>query len=316
MDGPVDTSRNAFIAQASELVKTQRAEEAETLIREGLRRYPGDGDIQSWLPYALLMQGRYRDGFREYEARYARQATIAAKMPLPEWDGPIAGRSIFVMGEGGIGDEIQTARYIPRLRELGARNIAVACYPENLRLFRELGADVVTSRIVERLALPESDCWVRSWSLPYRLGVELAEVDGAPYLSVDTPKTGGIGLVERGNPKNPRDDDRSAPHGSLQALVPGAQVLTPSGDTLDSLKRLAGLDLLITVDTSWAHMAGALGLPCWLLLPFRQLDWRWLRERSDSPWYSSLRLFRQPAPADWDSVLAAVKLALQELEIG
>jgi ADP-heptose:LPS heptosyltransferase len=81
---------------------------------------------------------------------------------------------------------------------------------------------------------------------------------------------------------------------------------------LDSLRLVAGLDLLITVDTSWAHMAGALGVPCWVLLPFRELDWRWMRGVATTPWYRSLRLFRQAETGGWDPVLAQVEAALRE----
>lgn len=306
----------AFRAKARDLVKMQRAEEAEAVIRDGLRRFPGDGDLQSWLPFALLQQGRYREGFREHEARYTRQTTLAQKMPMPEWDGPIAGRSIFLFGEGGIGDEIQIARYLRDLRNLGARKIAVACHPANIGVFRQLGAEVVVDRVVERLALPDCDCWLRAWSLPYRLGVRLLDVTGEPYLTADPLPGGGVGLVERGNPKNPRDADRSMPAGLLQAAIPQGRLLKPRGDTLESLRLVAGLDLLITVDTSWAHMAGALGVRCWLLLPDRDLDWRWLRARSDSPWYDSLRLFRQSRPGDWAGLVSEVTLALQQETFG
>lgn len=98
-------SPEAYSAAAEELVATQRAEEAESVVREGLRRYPRDSAIQSWLPYALLMQGRWRDGFREYETRKPRQDIVERRLPTPEWEGPIAGRSILLWGEQGIGDE-------------------------------------------------------------------------------------------------------------------------------------------------------------------------------------------------------------------
>lgn len=300
----------AFRAKAAELVKMQRAEEAEAVIREGLRRHPGDGDLQSWLPFALLIQGNYRDGFREHEARYARHQTRAQGFPLPEWDGPIAGRSIFLWGEGGIGDEIQVVRFVKDLRALGASRIVMGCLPENLRAFQHVdGLDEVFSRM--QFTPPEVECWARTWSLPYHLGLRLEDVSGAPYLRPAHVGGGGIGLVERGNPKNVRDRDRSMPAGTLQQAFPHARLLEPKGDTLDSLNVLAELDLLITVDTSWAHMAGALGVPCWVLLPYRNLDWRWLRGRAETPWYNSLRLFRQPVPGDWNAVVAEVTAALQ-----
>lgn len=255
------------------------------------------------------MQGRYRDGFREFEARFHRQAAPPRKLPYPEWDGPIAGRSILVWGEQGIGDEIQTVRFVRRLKELGASRVTLACWPQSVRAFQDVGADEVISRHGD-IAVPKHDCWTLLWSLPYRLGLDLPDITGAPYLTAEPRQRGGIGLVERGRAGNPRDAERSIPEGLLQAAVPQGQLLQPEGDVYDSLCRLAGLDLLITVDTSWAHMAGAMGVPCWVLLPYRELDWRWLRERSDSPWYNSLRLYRQPSPGDWPSVIERVKADL------
>jgi hypothetical protein len=307
-----DATPEAYRARVIALFNEQRAEDAEALLREALRRHPANGDLRSRLPYALLMQGRYRDGFRELEHRDARLGTLAKNFPIPEWDGPIAGRSILLLGEGGLGDEIQLARYLARLRDLGARRIYVACLRENIRIFRQLGADEAVDRNVACLDIRDSDCWLRMLSLPYRLGLDLKDISGAPYLSAKPLPQGGIGLVEQGNPKNPRDQVRSLPAGLLQSSVPDGRLLEPAGDVYDSLCRIAGLELLITVDTSWAHMAGALGAPCWVLLPFSELDWRWLRGRSDSPWYDSLRLFRQPAPGDWASVIAQVRAALQE----
>lgn len=296
--------------QAEELLLMQRAEEAEPLILEGLRRFPGNAQIQSWLPYALLMQGRWRDGFREYETRLPRQKLIDRRLTIPEWDGPIAGRSILVWCEQGIGDEIQTVRFVRDLRDLGAARIFLACRAINARAFEQLGVDLVVDRMAETFRVPAVDCWVKSWSIPHRLGLDFDDICGHPYLRAEPKGRGGIGLVERGNPNNPRDKHRSMPEGLLQEAIPQGEVLEPEGDTLDSLRRLAGLDLLITVDTSWAHMAGALGIPCWILLPYRDLDWRWLRQRSDTPWYHSARLFRQPTPGDWNSVLDEVRAAL------
>lgn len=309
LEGP-----QAYGAAAEELVLTQRAEEAESVVREGLRRYPGHEGIQSWLAQALLMQGRWRDGFREFEARTSRRDVVARRLSTPEWEGPIAGRSILVWGEQGIGDEIQTIRFVRELRALGASQIFVACSAPNVRAFEQLDVDGVADRGGKTFSVPRHDYWVKAWSIPYRLGLDVADISGRPYLHAEATRTGGVGLVERGNPKNPRDVDRSIPAGLLQRAAPQGELLEPVGDTYDSLRRLAGLDLLITVDTSWAHMAGALGVPCWLLLPFRHVDWRWLRNRPDTPWYDSVRLFRQPSAGDWNTVLGEVRAALAGFE--
>jgi hypothetical protein len=307
LEGP-----EAYRATAGELVLTQRAEEAEAVVREGLRRYPGDAEIQSWLAHAVLMQGRWREGFREFESRMPRREIVARRLATPEWDGPIAGRSIMVWGEQGIGDEIQTVRFVRDLRALGASKIYVACSTPNVRAFEQFDVDQVIDRSSATFTVPRHDYWVKAWSIPYRLGLDVGDISGAPYLKAPATRRGGVGLVERGNPNNPRDACRSMPDGLLQALVPQGELLQPVGDTYDSLCRLAGLDLLITVDTSWAHMAGALGVPCWLLLPFRHVDWRWMRRRTDTPWYDSVRLFRQPSAGDWASVLQEVDAALAD----
>ena len=93
--------------------------------------------------------------------------------------------------------------------------------------------------------------------------------------------------------------------------MPGAEELVPEGDVLDSLAQVAGYDLIVTVDTAWAHIAGAMGKPVWVLLPHYGLDWGWGRGSRETPWYPSARLFRQPAAGDWQGVMAAVRSELQ-----
>lgn len=299
-------TRAHFVQQAVNALNDQRAEDAELVSKAGLALHPNTPELQSSLTEALLMQGRYREGFREYEGRFHRQDAPPRRLPYPEWDGPVAGRSILVWGEQGIGDEIQTVRFLRQLKELGASRVTLACWPQSVRAFQNLGADEVISRQGD-MWLPKHDCWAISWSLPYRLGIGIEDISGAPYLQAERKGRGGVGLVESGRPGNGRDADRSMPEGLLQAAFPQGQLMKPDGDVYDALCRVAALDLLITVDTSWAHMAGALGVPCWVLLPFRQLDWRWMRDRSDTPWYDSLRLFRQPTAGDWGAVLDQVR---------
>lgn len=295
----------ALKARANALWNAQAYEDAERLTRAGLARFPHDQGLRTTLALSLLGQGRYRDGFREYEVRAPREKAPARGLPYPEWNGPIAGRSIVVWGEQGIGDEFMMGRYVRTLRELGASCITLTCWPQSVRAFEQLGADRVISRF-GAVELPKHDCWISALSMPYRLGLDLADISGEPYLKAEPKGSGGIGLVDRGRPDNPQDADRSMPDGMLQAACPEGQLLQPEGDTYDSMCRIAGLDLLITVDTSWAHMAGALGVPCWVLLPYRGLDWRWMRGRSDTPWYNSIRLFRQPARGAWGAVIGDI----------
>lgn len=301
----------AIRAMTDELLAQQRAEDAEQEIRAALMRFPADQELRHQLAHTLLLQGRYREGFREYESRFHRAKCPARQAPYPEWDGPLAGRSILVWGEQGIGDEIMMGRYIRTLRDLGASRITLACWPQAVRAFHQLGADHVVGKLGQ-VSVDQHDCWISALSLPYRLGLELSDISGQPYLTAEPRQRGGIGLVERGNPGNARDHLRSLPTGLLQEAVPHGRLLEPEGDVYDSLCRLAGLDLLITVDTSWAHMAGALGVPCWVLLPHSGLDWRWMRQSSSTPWYHSLRLFRQRARRDWTGLIHDVTAALKQ----
>jgi hypothetical protein len=299
------------MSTAAALLAEQRAEDAEAAARQALSLCPADREASFTLARALLMQGRWREGWDHYEHRPFRVRTSLRALPYPEWRGePLAGKKILVWGEQGIGDEIMFSRFLPRLRELGAAGVAFACHKLNLRALAQLGADVTYSHTREQVEVPAVDYWVLVGSLPRRLGVTPETLSGAPYLTASRAGPGGVGLVGQGNPLNPVDRARSIPAPLLQQAVPEGRLLLPAGDVQDSLEQVAGLDLLITVDTSWAHMAGALGVSCWVLLPYQNLDWRWLRERADTPWYDSVRLFRQRAPGDWAAVLADVRRAL------
>jgi hypothetical protein len=231
---------------------------------------------------------------------------------LPEWRGePLAGRHIIVGGEQGIGDEVQFSRFIPRLKALGARVTALVL-AENRRLFMQLGADVALDRM-ERHALT-AHYVVGLMSLPLRFGC-FSDVDfgRAPYLRAAPECTSSdVGVVWRGQPRHENDRNRSMPSPDPLLDLPGATLIEPHGDTVDSLNTLAGLQALVTVDTSWAHLAGAMGLPTHLLLPAIGCDWRWGEGRSDTPWYGSVRLYRQPRPGDWATPIAQVHTALAQ----
>ena len=302
---------NGVLRRATELMGLQRAEECEALVRESLCRFQHP-ELHFRLALALLMQGKLREGFAEFEGRIPRQMIIKRMTDTPEWDGQVAGRSVIVWGEQGIGDEVQAARFLPLVRQRGARHITFACHDAMVRAFQQVDADVVVSRRTDQIAVPRDACWIAIWSLPHRLGLGPEDISGAPYLKAEAlPGRGGIGLVERGNPMHRNDEHRSIPQALLQRAVPHGRLLEAHGDGYDSLRQVAGLDLLITVDTSWAHMAGALGVPCWVLLPYLGSDWRWQRERSTTPWYDSLRLFRQPEPGDWATPIRQVVDALR-----
>jgi len=306
-----DRAKLELVGRVSALYREGRDGEAEALMRGVLAAAPDDAEAWHALGSLRLVQGDLLEGFRGWEARPERLRSALHRLPYPEWTGdPLRGRSILVGGEQGIGDEIMFGRFLPELRRLGASRVSLAALSVNLRLAEQFGVDAVYPRDGGEVRVPRHDCWVMLGSLPHRLGVSLASLSGKPYLSAAPERRGGVAIVERGRPTHVNDAHRSLPPGLLRRVLPDARPIEPRGDTADSLGQVAGLDLLVTVDTSWAHMAGALGVPCWILLPAHSQDWRWLRNRDDSPWYDTVRLFRQPALGDWAAVVAAVAQAL------
>lgn len=250
----------------------------------------------------LLREGRYREGFAAYEDRETRWSRPNWRLPFPEWRGePLEGKTLCVWGEQGIGDEIQMIRFLRDVWALKPKAVLLGCQKPNMRLFRPF-ATILYNRLIGQ-NIPDYDYWVGLLSLPHRFGVTREQVRGAPYLARPvTPRRGGIGLVWRGNPANPADAVRSLPSAQLLSGVPGGVLLEPRGDMLDSAAVLAGLDGLITVDTSWAHLGGALGIACSIILPVGHLHWPWGTGGS-TPWYDSVRLHRQAVAGEWSAVI-------------
>lgn len=295
------------------LGRLQRFEEAERFARAVLAREPENPHAQERLGHLLLGQGRYAEAWPFWEQREVRRTSFLHRSGLPEWrGGSLAGKSLVVWGEQGIGDEVMAARFLPRLRELGCERIVVACLPPNVRLFQAMGADEVIARPGQlRLSTPHD--WVLLFSLPARFASTRETLSGRPYLPrARTAEGGRIGLALTGASANTTDRLRSIDPG-LARRIPNAELLEPAGDTLDSLQRLASLDLVITVDTAWAHLAGAIGVPCWVLVSPDAADWRWLPVGAErSPWYASVRLFWQKTPGDWSGVMDEVAAALAQ----
>ncbi|MFC3067603.1 tetratricopeptide repeat protein [Phenylobacterium soli] len=301
---------------------THRPQPAEAEYRRALAVAPDDAKVRLGLGQLLLGLGRYPEGWPLYEARKDIPSQNAPRLDLPnEWRGEtVAGKRLLIWPEQGFGDQIQFARFAPVLQAMGAE-VTLVAPPELAAVFASLGVTVVEQ--AERLRLETPDHWTLPLSIPGRLGVTLETVPATPYLSAPADRRakwagyapqGAVGVVWRGRPTHGNDAHRSLP--SLAAFEPladaGATLLDltePRGDFADTAAILDQLDLVVTVDTAIAHLAGAMGKLCWVLLPWFRTDWRWLEDRADSPWYPSLRLFRQPGPGAWDPVLQEVASA-------
>ena len=298
-----------------------------------------------------LASGKLTQGWAGYEARHAAPALDlpARGFPQPQWVGEadIAGKTILLHAEQGFGDTIQFVRYAPMLAQ---RCRVILEVPEPLR--RLLTGLPGCETIAAGAPLPLFDLHCPLPSLPLAFGTTLETIPNqVPYLRTDPDRVAlwharlanlpgqRAGLVWAGNarPDNPdanavdRRRSITLDHYAPLAAVPGISfvslqvgppVAPPPGlvlhdwtaeltDFADTAELIAALDLVITVDTAVAHLAGALGKPVWILNRF-DACWRWLLDRTDSPWYPSARLFRQPSHGDWDSVIRQVAAALRE----
>jgi Flp pilus assembly protein TadD len=327
--------------------------EAERCCRTALRLDETYAKARFNLSYLLLRQGRFEEGLQALEAR-SWNLDLLARIPGPRWQGEsLAGRSLLIGCEGGYGDMIQFGRYASVLKGGGAARIGIVCHPALKRLFATLpGVDAVVA-LGETIPGPDWDFWTLPLSLPLHCGTRLDSIPAPiPYLRAQSeevlrwrsrlPMEGiRVGLAWKGNPLFENDADRSLSRlnllaplaavrhvqfislqkgaGQDEALQPpaGMRLFDPSPwieDLADTAALLSTLDLVISVDTAVAHLAGALGIPCWVLLPHHKTDWRWLTDREDSPWYpGTMRLFRQPGPEDWTQVIEAVAAALERL---
>lgn len=333
-----------------DLQATGQVTEAVTAYRKALELRPQFAEAHWNLGLAYLTQGNLAQGWAEYEWRLRCQPFSGDGLVLNSmapWQGEsIAGKTLLVRGEQGLGDTIQFLRFVPRLIQSGAR-VLLDVAPELAELSQTIAPALeLLNRTVPP---PKADFYVNLTSLPYWQGITLDNLPRAtPYLHPDPAKLAlwqarlaafsgkKIGIVWGGNPSHKNDHNRSCPLNllmplfdlagcswfSLQKGSPAAQLaslrlktITDLGPELNSIADTAAaltvLDLLITVDTLVAHLAGSMERPTWVLLPFAP-DWRWQLDREDSPWYPSIRLFRQQEPGGWEGVVAKVQAVLRD----
>jgi tetratricopeptide (TPR) repeat protein len=318
-----------------------------------LARLPEHPSVSAHAHYAiaLLTAGKLPEGWDQYEFRWLEQPLLSqqARYDRPQWDGQdLRGKTILLRCEQGVGDVFQFVRYAPLVKARGATvylelrpgpEVLADMFPGIDKTFRH--GEVMT----------DFDYYIDLMSLSrvFRTTVDTIPAD-VPYIHVPanidaTWRTrfageGGmkVGLVWAGDPVHARDRQRSMPLNAFATVIttegtrwfsmqkgPAARTLREMGfdkfmvdlepllfEYVDTAAAIQNLDLVVTVDTSVAHLAGALGKPVWVLLPFAA-DWRWMENRDDSPWYPTMRLFRQRMPDDWQEVIDRVQNAMLEL---
>jgi Flp pilus assembly protein TadD len=329
-----------------------RASEAEACCKIALWLNPDSVSAHWHRALALLQMGNFEQGLPEYEWRFRRASSKPRPFDRPMWNGTaLEGKTILLHMEQGLGDAIQFARYIPMVKERGG-SIALECRESLIRLFGGFpgveqlvpeGAPLPKFDVHAPLMSLPFIFKTTFESIP----AEVPYLNPDPKLvekwreSLGSVSEFKVGIAWQGNPNHKWDRHRSIPLSRFESIaeVPGIRLFSLQRnqgveqirtnmrkvplqllleDSLadrtawaEAAAIVANLDLMITVDTATAHLAGALGVPTWVLLS-KASDWRWLLDRSDSPWYPTMRLFRQEQLGEWDTVFEAVAQALEE----
>lgn len=319
----------------------RRFEEAIRAFAKMLDLNPAHQEAGFELSFTLLLSGDLKSGFDAYEARWRMDRARKITNTKPKWEGgKLKGATIWVRGEQGFGDAIQFVRYLKRLKAMGAKRVVLETREPLARLMTTVaGCDAVTLYDADS---PEHDLWVPLLSLPRWFHHEVDDLpwDG-PYVA--PPEKGprfiyaqkgarlAVGLCWAGSPTHMNDKRRTTgleafapvlaePRACFVSLQKGPKaaqvrelgyegVVWGSGENLkdfaDTASMIASLDLVIAVDTSVVHLAGALGKEVWALIPYSP-DWRWLTDRDDTPWYPSVKLYRQEVAGEWAPVFRRV----------
>jgi tetratricopeptide (TPR) repeat protein len=331
-------SVDAFVNYASFLRNVGRIAESIAVYRKYLPEHPSTSGLTQ-LGMCMLHVGDYGAGWSLYEFRWLQEPLVSlrANLDTPTWQGQdLANKSILIRAEQGVGDVVQFARFLPAIKQLGANVLFQGRDGMEELTNRFLGVDKV---INTGEPLPHFDYYTNLMSLPRYFGEDPARFPAAEkYIQIDAgaasafrarldPEELSVGIVWAGNPTHQQDKQRSMPLGALETLagLPGvrlvslqkgdagnrlqdsgvadrifdwAPLLLNFGDTADAV---AALDAVISVDTSVAHIAGALGRKLWVALPV-PAEWRWMDDREDSGWYPCARLIRQHKQGDWTEV--------------
>ncbi len=314
------------------------------IYRERLRSAPRDSDLHHALGHLLLMTGDFAAGLEECEWR--RQP---AAPPVPRWRGaPLNGARILVHGEQGFGDNFQFARYAGLVAERGGRVVMGTRAGMKPLLMTVPG---VVEVVASGESLTDIACHIPMMSLPYVFGTRLDSIPNAtPYMTADPARATAwkerldaypglrVGLVWSGNTDTIYNARRSPGLAALRPLIGCPGVTTfglqmgggradldgadlPSSfvdlgpdltDFAETAAAMTALDLIVSPCTSTTHLAGALGRPLWVMLA-SAADWRWFRDRDDSPWYPTARLFRQQTESDWSVPVTRMRAALEEM---
>lgn len=311
-----------------------------------LKLDPDHADCRWDRALTMLQKGNLKEGFKEYEWRWKLARTPARAFKQPLWDGkPLAGKTILIHAEQGFGDAIHFARYVPMVKALGG-TVVLETRPELARLFSTLAG---VGQVVNAGApLPRFDVYAPMMSLARIFGTTLETIPKAvPYLRAPEAHAPGlpanlgkqrkVGIAWAGSRTHQNDANRSVKFSNFVELLglpettiyslqqgPAAADIREHGcqafvmdlgtrmrDFADTAAVLQQLDLVIAVDTAVAHLAGALGKPVWVALPYPG-DWRWMQEGDRSPWYPTMRLFRQRRPGEWDLVFERIRKALHD----
>jgi hypothetical protein len=289
------------------------------VLRRAVELNPQDPAARHALATSLLAQGRYPEAGPLYAARFEigqLKLKKPAGLPCPEWSGePLEGKRLVVFPEMGFGDQIQHARFAGLLRDRGV-SVSLLCLPELERLFAASLPGVHVAAARGQVEFPDPDFWTTSSNLMFLPGVTVESLPTAAYLRAPDPAPAlpdgfKIGLATAGNPGHKNDANRSlqpAQAAQLKASLPGrvldlAPTATGARDFADTAALISALDLVVTVDTSVAHLAGAMGKRTLVLIPAINTDWRWMQDREDSVWYPSMRLYRAHPTKGWAPAL-------------